>query len=174
MMVFKYFLRAGLVFLILPLQVFASNPDISRAVWVNEAIVAIHTYNYKNFLKRQREIASYFTTDGWINYSKVFNASGLPATVKKNAYFVSAVATMPPEITSLGANRWEAVMPILVLYQNPQYRQKQSLKVSIRFKTVPAGQGRRGLAITSLQSKVITPPCVCPPDRPDEENEVAS
>ncbi|RUQ81741.1 DotI/IcmL family type IV secretion protein [Legionella septentrionalis] len=135
------------------------NPALS--VWVNEAIVSTYTYDYKNFLQRQKEIARYFTSQGWINYSKAFTESKLPETVQKNAYEVSAVAAMPPEITGLRDNHWRAVMPLLVVYKNPQYVQKQMLAVSIEFTAVPKGQGIRGLAIVSLQSKVIEPPCKC-------------
>jgi hypothetical protein len=53
-------------------------------------------------------------------------------------------------------------MPLLVVYQNPQYQQKQTLEVTITFTTAPSGQGIRGLAITSLQAKTITPACQCP------------
>lgn len=139
----------------------ASNDHTSLAVWANEAIVATYTYNYKNYLARHKEIARYFTSKGWIAYSKALNDSKLPETVKKNDYFVSAVAAMPPTIKTLQKDTWVAVMPLLVVYKNPQYQQKQTLEVTIHFKRVSQGQGVRGLAITSLKSKVTEPPCRC-------------
>jgi hypothetical protein len=144
----------------LPLKVFAFD-DTELAVWANEAIVATYTYNYQNFLPRQKEIAVYFTAQGWINYTKALNAAKLPDSVKQNHYYVSAVATLPPKVTSIGGNQWQAVMPLLVVYQNPQYQQKQTLEITIQFTEAPAGQGVRGLAIMSLQSKEVTPVCKC-------------
>lgn len=142
----------------------AAPDNTQLAVWANEAIVATYTYDYKNFLPRQKEIAKYFTAAGWTAYSTALNASKLPEAVQKNYYFVSAVATLPPEIKAINATQWQATMPLLVVYKNPQYQQKQTLEVTINFIQAPSGQGIRGLAITSLQSKVSQPACQCPPE----------
>nr|WP_232048552.1 DotI/IcmL family type IV secretion protein [Legionella adelaidensis] len=132
------------------------------SVWVNEAIIATYTFDYQNFLTQQKEIAKYFTSEGWINYSNAFNNSKLPEAVQQNKYFVSAVALMPPVVKEVGKNHWQGIMPTLVVYKNPQYEQKQTLEVTINFAIAPGGQGVRGLAITSLQSKTVSPPCQCP------------
>lgn len=149
--------------LTLPMHAFAAD-DTQLAVWANEAIVATYTYNYQTFLSRQKEIASYFTSNGWIAYSKALNDSKLPDAVKKNDYYVSAVATMPPQINMIRDNYWQAVMPLLVVYKNPQYQQTQTLEITIEFVTAPSGQGVRGFAMSSLQSKPIKPPCKCAPE----------
>lgn len=145
----------------LPFQAQATSDDAQRAVWVNEAIVATYTYNHSNFMARQKEIAKYFTAEGWINYSKALQDSKLPETIKTNAYFVSAVATMPPEIKAITDKQWQATMPVLVVYTNPAYKQKQTLNITVTFIEAPAGTGVRGFAITGLQAKVATPPCEC-------------
>ncbi|MDI9819543.1 DotI/IcmL family type IV secretion protein [Tatlockia sp. PL877] len=142
----------------------ATQDETQLAVWANEAIVATYSFNYKNFLPRQKEIAKYFTAGGWSAYSTALNASKLPQVVKENSYYVSAVATLPPEIKTIDASQWQATMPLLVVYKNPQYQQKQDLLVTIRFIQAPAGQGVRGLAIASLQAKVSQPPCRCQPE----------
>ena len=145
------------------IQAFAVVDNTQLSVWVNEAIVATYTYDYKTYLPRQKEIASYFTAKGWIAYSKALQDSKLPEAVQKNAYYVSAVATMPPKITLVRDGYWQAVMPLLVVYQNPQYQQKQNIEITLQFVAAPSGQGVRGLAITSLQTKPIkTPDCKCP------------
>lgn len=148
-------------------SLFAAPDATQLAVWANEAIVATYTYDYKDYLPRQRSIAKYFTAAGWTAYSTALNASGLPAVVAKNAYYVSAVATMPPEVKAINDSEWQATMPLLVIYKNPQYQQKQTLQVTINFGEAPAGQGMRGLAINNLQSKVSQPPCECQQPLPD-------
>lgn len=148
----------------LPQQATADDSPTQLAVWANEAIVATYTYDAQHFIARQKEIAHYFTSDGWINYSKAFDGSNLLASVQKNNYQVSAVATMPPVIKTLHPHYWQATMPLLVIYKNPQYQQKQTLEITLEFTTAPSGQGVRGLGITSLQSKVIKPMCRCAPD----------
>lgn len=154
------------LFMIVFLWLFTINlwatPDpVALAVWANEAIIATYTYNHDNFLARQAEIAKYFTADGWIAYSNALNDAKLPEMVKNNAYTVSAVATLPPTVSRVDRMQWQAVMPILVLYKNPQYQQKQSLQVTIRIIEQPNNGGTRGLAIASLQSTIIEPPCEC-------------
>ncbi|MGQ3891697.1 DotI/IcmL family type IV secretion protein [Legionella sp. CNM-4043-24] len=142
--------------------VHAAADDIQKAVWVNEAIVATYTFNASNYLERQREIARYFTAEGWTNYLTALNASGLPATVKQNDYSVSAVALAPPAVTiSDNGQSWKATMPLLVMYKNPQQQQKQTLMVTITFVPAATNQGVRGLAMNSLQAKITTEPCQC-------------
>lgn len=153
-----YFLS---LLLLLPLVSFALPDNTQLEVWVNEAIVSTYTYNFKNFLARQKEIAKYFSSDGWINYSKAMNAVNLLETVKKNQYTVTAVATMPPSVKNLTPSRWEAVMPLLVIYQNPEYQQKQNLLVTLDLSLAPEGQGVRGFIINNMQAKVSEPPCLC-------------
>lgn len=145
----------------LPVGAFAEKAETAIAVWANEAIVSTYTYHANNFLERQKAIAKYFTAKGWITYSDALQQSGLPEAVKQNAYFVSAVATMPPEVTRLDESHWKVSMPLLVVYKNPQYQQKQTLKVSLTITKAASKQGVRGLAITSLTSTMITPSCRC-------------
>ncbi|KTC91363.1 DotI/IcmL family type IV secretion protein [Fluoribacter dumoffii] len=147
---------------------YAQSEDAQLSVWVNEAIVATYTYSYQNYLEDQKKIAKYFTADGWITYSNALNASKLPEAVQKNLYRVSAVATEPPVITKVDATHWKAKMGLLVVYQNPQYQQRQNLKVTINFMVAPSGQGVRGYTMTNLQSVVTKPSCKC---IVEEENE---
>lgn len=143
-------------------QLACADPDRTQlAVWANEAIIATYTFDHQNYVQQQKGIAKYFTSDGWIAYSKALNDSKLPESVQKNAYEVSAVATQPPKLITLDPTHWQAIMPILVVYKNPQYQQQQNLKVVMGFTLATSGQGVRGFSVTSLQSTVITPPCQC-------------
>lgn len=139
----------------------AAPDKVQRAVWANEAIVATYTFDYKNYLTEQKQIAKYFSSPGWIAYSQALIDSKLPGNVQKNSYFVSAVATQPPVIKEIDATHWQATMPILVLYENPQYQQQQHLHVVLNFSEAPPNQGIRGLRIDNLQSTASTPPCQC-------------
>jgi hypothetical protein len=160
-MFFSRIVILGIFLVTLPLQAQAAPDNTNREVWVNEAIIATYTFNHKNFMARQKDIAKYFTAQGWINYTKAMQDSKLPESVEKNAYSVSAVATMPPEVTVMKDNQWQANMPVLVVYTNPDYKQKQILNIMLTFIEAPAGTGVRGFAITNLQAKVAQPPCVC-------------
>ena len=159
---YKFVLPVSCLFLFC-IKSHAVPDNVAVAVWANEAIVTTYTYNFKTYLDDQKRMAQYFTTDGWIAYVKALNASKLPDAVQKNSYDVSAVATKPPFINALDPSHWIVSMPILVEYRNPQYQQQQNLKVVINIVASPSGQGTRGLAITSLQSTQISPPCQCAP-----------
>jgi hypothetical protein len=159
----KKFLSLAFTILAMLSQLSHARPEQAQmAVWVNEAIVATYSFSYKNYLQDQRQIAKYFTADAWIAYTKALNDSKLPEAVQTNLYYVSAVATEPPVITNVDATHWNAAMPLLVVYQNAQYKQRQNLKVTLGFTVAPSGQGVRGYSITSLQSVVTKPPCQCP------------
>jgi len=132
------------------------------SVWVNEAIVATYTFDFNDTLAQQKQISHYFTSKGWIAFKKALSDSKLIENVKKNEYRVTAVATKPPEIKKKGTLGWQAVMPVLVFYQNPQYKQKQHLEITLDFNTAPSGQGVRGFAIDSFISKITKPACKCP------------
>jgi hypothetical protein len=146
-------------------NVFAEPSNVRLSVWVSQAVIATYTFDFENFVKQQKEIAKYFTADGWINYSKAMESSKIPESVQKNSYYVSAVPTMPPEVKKLGDNEWQAIMPILVVYKNPAYKQKQSLKITINFvKSKKEGAG--GFAVSMMKSIVIEEPCRCTPIKP--------
>lgn len=152
----------SLILLMIGQYSYAAPPDRTQlAVWANEAIIATYTFDYKNYVQQQKEIAKYFTADGWIAYSKALSDSKLPEAVQKNNYEVTAVATEPPKLITLDPTHWQAIMTILVVYQNPQYQQKQNLKVVLSFTQATAGQGVRGLSVSSLKTTAITPPCQC-------------
>ena len=158
----KYAVRVLVTFLCISVVnvAFAKPRDSELVVWVSEAVVVTYSYDFKDFLKQQKLIAKYFTADGWVNYSKALTASKVPEVVKKNSYYVSAVPTMPPKIKQLADNEWEAVIDVLVLYQNPAYKQKQNLKLTVNF-VQSSKEGTRGFAITRIQSIVTEPPCRC-------------
>ena len=138
-----------------------ANPSNAKlTVWVSEAVVTTYTFDHKNFLKQQKQIAKYFTSEGWINFSKALKDSKIPDDVKKNSYYVSAVPTMTPEIKKLSDTEWQAVISVLVIYKNPSYKQKQSLKVTVDFVQTDR-EGVNGFAISRIRTIVTEPPCRC-------------
>ena len=141
-------------------QVRATPNDILISVFANEAIVTTYTFDFEHFINQEKNIAKYFTADGWLSYSQAMQNSKLPDSIKKNSYYVSSVATMPPAVKSISDTEWEVTMPLLVVYKNPAYTQKQDLNVKLSIvKSTTAGV--RGFAITRLISSVISQPCRC-------------
>jgi len=154
-------LAATLVIVTLPANALT---QAQLVVWTNEAIITAYTYDYKTIIPSQKATAKYFTAKAWFNYSQALLKSGLLDAVKKNKYTVSAVATMPPQIKSLkpvkGEKTWQAEMPILAVYKNPQYQQKQYLNIKLVIQATGITGGTRGLAITNFQAtKRPAPKC---------------
>lgn len=139
---------------------FAKPSQTKLAVWVSEAAVFTYSFDFKSFIKQQKEIAKYFTADGWISYSKAMVDSKLPEDIQKNSYYVSAIPTMPPIVKEVSTNKWQATVYLLVLYKNSEYQQKQNLKVVIYFEKSDK-LGKNGFAISSMQSIVTEKPCRC-------------
>jgi Type-IV b secretion system, inner-membrane complex component len=159
--------KKWIIFFLISSKAMAASPEeIQLQVWANEAIVSTYTYDYANWLKRQKEIAKYYSGSAWINYSKALLEAKLPQTVKKNQYKVSAVATLPAKISKKEIiNKklvWVINMPVLAVFENPQYQQKQYLDVTIRVAKAPAGQGIRGFNIIQFIS-VVTQKQKCEP-----------
>ncbi|MCR9192558.1 MAG: DotI/IcmL family type IV secretion protein [Gammaproteobacteria bacterium] len=139
----------------------ATPSDSDLSVWANEAIVSAYTFTADNFLARQKEIAKYFTAKSWITYTKALETAKLKESVQKNKYEVSAVALLPPTIKLINNGKeWQANMPLMVLYKNKSYQQKQTLAVVITF-AAQSNEGVRGLALTSFNTTITTPACRC-------------
>lgn len=156
--------RLVLVFLLLFFKsTQALEASVPMQVWVNQAIVNLFTFSFDNWESRQKDMASYFTTDAWQAYLKAMNQSNIITVVKNNKYTVSAVATLPPSIKLIGKNLYEASMPIIVSYKNADKTQVQHLTITLHvFETTNTGFGK--YAINQFLSKVDTMPCMCKED----------
>ena len=165
-----------LLFVVFNQQALALNENIVRSIWANYVIISTYTLSPSQLIAQQKEIAKFFTAKAWINYTRALASSKFINTIKNNQYQVSAVSMRSPEIKSLTADQWQAEMPVMVWYKNPQYQQKQTLNVTITFKKATANEGAEGYAITSFQSKVIEPLCQCKDDgivilkKPENQN----
>lgn len=142
-------------------QALAFN-DVELSIWSNEVIVSAYTLSADTLLASQKSLARYFTNTAWVDYTKALQTSKLNDAIQKNNYTVSAVALLPPTVKTLREGiEWQATMPLLVLYKNNDYQQKQTLEVVITFVKAKANEGVRGLAITSFNTTISTAPCRC-------------
>ena len=157
----KRILLACLMMALVPTQVFALSTEVRLAIWSNEAIISAYTFDYKNLIQRQKETAQYFIPKAWMTFSREQISAGIIQAVKKNYYSVSSVATSPPVIQQTtaanGDKGWSVSLPIIVVYKNAQFQQKQFLSVNL---TAIASQqyGTRGFAIVQFSAKNRKPP----------------
>lgn len=142
-------------------SVHSVDDNITRTLWASHAIINIYHYNHDTYLADQKHIARYFSASAWINYTKAINAAQLPELIKKNQWQVRSVPIKPPVLKALPENHWQADMPVLVQYKNPQREQYQTVNVSIQFGPAKKGTGIEGWTIDSFQANILQQPCQC-------------
>ncbi len=155
-------LLLGFLFWLIYSPQLAAASETALYLWANEVIVTAYTLSANNILARQKDLAKYFTTKAWIEYTKAVQTAKLSDSIQKNNYTVSAVALLPPTIQVLHEGvEWQATMPLLVLYKNKDYQQKQTLEVVVTMVKAQANEGVRGLAATSFTTTTTAAPCNC-------------
>ncbi len=154
-------LIAWLITLVVSINSFAGQENLDKKIWAHQAILASYQVHYNTYLADQKAIAKYFTLDAWKKYLQVLNKINYQQYLEKNNFRVDAVALKPIALSDLGQGHWQASMPVLVEYKNPQYSQLQTIQVTLQFKPAPSGQGVAGYQIVSYAAKSIDKPCKC-------------
>lgn len=149
------------VSLFLSISIYAGQTNLDKKIWAHQAILATLQVNHNTYIADQREIAKYFTSDAWKRYLQALEAAKFKEYIEKNNYRVDAVALKPVTLKPLQQGLWQASMPVLVQYKNPQYDQLQTLYATIQFKLAPAGQGVQGYQMVSYLTKNMDKPCKC-------------
>ncbi|WP_367606924.1 DotI/IcmL/TraM family protein [Legionella sp. W05-934-2] len=147
--------------LVLAATAFAGQADLGKKIWAQQAILATYQVSNSSYIADQREIAKYFTADAWKKYLQVLEKVQFQQFIEKNNYHLDAVALKPVTLKPLEQGYWQASMPVLVQYTNPQYNQLQTVEVTIQFKPAPSGQGVLGYQMVSFLSKNMDKPCQC-------------
>lgn len=144
--------------------VFAEDirPEV-LSVWVSEAGVALYTLDASNLQAQQSALSYYFSSQGWIDFNKAQEQSGILQAIQTHRYTVRAIPLHPPKIMALDPQHWEAILPILVSYTNPEYEQQQTLRLKIRFEQSTDSRSVRGFAISAIESKKTSELCTCRP-----------
>lgn len=161
LVIFLGFLQTGL----------AENirPEVLN-VWVSEAAVAIYTLDANNLKAEQSALSHYFSSQGWIDFTKAQEQSGILNAIETHHYTVRATPLHPPKIMALGEGHWEAILPLLVSYTNPEYEQQQALRLKIRFERSAKDHSVRGFAISAIESKQSSDLCACRPNKLPKED----
>ena len=142
----------------------AIEPSVPMQTWVNQAIVNVYTFSYKDWKQRQKDMAAYFTPDAWKAFLAAMNQSNMITQTTKSQLTVSAVATLPPTIKSIGKNLYEAQMPILVSFTGSTGTEVQHLTIKLHvFKTENSGFGE--FAINQFEASIDKLPCSCENDK---------
>lgn len=138
----------------------SSEPEVNLSVWANEAAVSVYTFSYKNWQSRQSQMGSYFMPKAWTAYLAAQNQSNILKQVADNHMQVSAVATMPPNITQVNPNLFKVKIPLVVSYKGVNSIQIQHLSLELEVVKTDV-HGRRGYAINQFVATIDPVPCTC-------------
>lgn len=140
---------------------FADQANLDKKIWAHQAILATFQISHDSYIADQKEIARYFTSKAWQQYLQGLNKVKYQDFIAKNYYRVSAVALKPVQLAVKPEGYWQATMPVLIQYKNPQYEQFQTLSVTIQFHSAKPGLGIQGYQLVSYQSKQLDKLCKC-------------
>jgi hypothetical protein len=150
-----------LISLIISTAVSAKQADLDKKIWAHQAIMATFQVNAKTYIADQKEIAQYFSSVAWKRYLQVLEKVKLQQYIEKNNFRISAVAIKPVTLKQFAPGKWQASMPVLAQYKNPQFSQLQTVEATIQFVPAPSGQGIQGYQLISFVSKNLDKPCRC-------------
>jgi hypothetical protein len=143
----------------LSMNLHAIESSIPLKVWVNQAIVNIYTFSYRDWSTRFQDISNSFTNPSWKAYLNNKENQDIIQQVLHKKIFVSAVSTLPPTIKNLNNNTFEAEMPILVSYKSEIGTQIQHLDIKI---TILKHENQ--FSIAKFHSSLSHSPCSCQTD----------
>lgn len=140
-----------------------AQPNLSREailVWVNEAALAIMSYDFANHEQQLQQAAEYFTPEGWKSYMAAFQQAGSLDMVISKQLTVSAVATGAAKIIDQGVvadkYTWKVQLPMLVTYAGSNTSTQQNLVVTMTMVRTEEALGKRGVGILDFSSTTKT------------------
>lgn len=139
-------------------------PVLAPAVllqWASRAAVEAYYYNFANYRQSLQELQNKFTPDGWKNFEKALQSSGMLKSVIAKKLVASAVATGAPVVLDQGVVSgryvWKVSMPILVNYESVSELTQHPMVVTMIISRVSPVNYPDGIAVMSYvatESKV--------------------
>ena len=110
----------GIVTRIYPLSSPMVKPE-KLLQWAQQTVVAAYTFNFANYREVFSQLQKSFTSNGWQEYNKILQDSGLLNTIINKKLFMSAEAVQQPILITDGIINghyaWTVQMPIRVTYK---------------------------------------------------------
>lgn len=131
-----------------------NTSDNAVVQWASEAASASYSYNFVNWRSELEAASSFFTAEGWSQFTTALLDSNNLEAVKAKKLVVSAVVTGAPVILQKGLLNgrysWRIQMPLLVTYQSASELSQQSLNVTMLVTRVDTLNSPKGVGIAQF------------------------
>lgn len=121
-------------------------------IWINQALSDVFSFNFQNSEAHIQAVKSYFTEDGWKEFSKSLDESKLISQVQRGRYIVNARTVSPPLLNRQGIYKgrfeWHVNIEMYIRYRSSLTDNRQLWKVNvIAVRTPVTEEHDRGVAI---------------------------
>lgn len=99
--------------------------------WSENAALQTFNYNSENIDAKLQELKQCFTEQGWIGYNEALTKSGNVSAIKSQKLNVSSQIDGDVNVNSIDNDKWQARIPIQVVYQNDKEKLTQSLDIDM-------------------------------------------
>ena len=130
------------------------QPGIENNVLLTSVVESMnmaHTFNFMNYSRRMEKVKSYFTEEGYADYSQALTKIGLLELIVKNKLVILTMPLEVPQILKEGpfANRylWKIKAPIQLNYRNVQTQSAQQFDLILLLMRVPTSESPLGVSI---------------------------
>lgn len=136
-------------------------------IWVEKAVIALFSYDYRNYRLNISNLRDYFTSAGYQKFKIALYESRNVETVRREKSIVYANILEPPrlvkegviQLAGKGTRAWQYIVPMEIVFQSAENRHNLFLlaKVTIIRESILV-QHFFGLKIASINFKNMPPP----------------
>jgi intracellular multiplication protein IcmL len=133
-------------------QQYLTTPDLIQ--WVSETLPAVFTYDFVNYTKQAKDVAQYFTTNGWGIFLDKINQYANYTNVVNSKLFINAHPAGAPFILNQGLigdhYAWWVQMPINLDYITVGQSSTQPLIIQVLVVRVSTLNNLSGVGIDNI------------------------
>jgi hypothetical protein len=105
--------------------------DDTVKMWSEKAALQTFNYSSENIDAKLLELKKCFTEQGWVGYTEALTKSGNVLAIKSQNLSVSSQIDGSISVSSIESDKWQARIPIQVVYQNDKEKLTQSLDIDM-------------------------------------------
>ncbi|MEC7031007.1 MAG: type IVB secretion system apparatus protein IcmL/DotI [Pseudomonadota bacterium] len=142
----------GRIIPILPLDQ-PGKRDAEIIDWATKAAIKTYTYDFVNYRDALQQVSQSFTGNGWTNFQRAMQDSGMLKTVIAQQLVMTAEPTMAAVISDKGVSRtgrytWKIEIPMLLKLKGPK-SMTVPVRVSMLLQRVSLVNNPDGIAIVN-------------------------
>lgn len=136
-----------------------SEPVVTNNYIIQWASIATRTALNIGYVRYKTQLLAAkpnFTPDGWMQFMRALNTSGLLKTVLNEKVIMSAVVSGAPVVLNRavlhGRYTWRIQMPVLVTFESASENKQTKLIVTMNVQRVPTLNAAKGIQISDFRA----------------------